>query len=89
MNCLAYIDLNPIRAGIVERLEDYRWNSIGYHLQTGNKDDFLSLDFGLEQFGQLDAAERLRDYKRYLYEAGAIRGKAGSGTFHTFAYLSV
>lgn len=30
--------------------EDYRWSSIGYHVQSGNKDDFLSLDFGLEEF---------------------------------------
>lgn len=35
INCLAYIDLNPIRAGIVKRPEDYRWSSLGYHLQTG------------------------------------------------------
>jgi hypothetical protein len=46
INCLAYIDLNPIRADIVERPEDYRWNSLGYHIQTGNRNDFLSLDFG-------------------------------------------
>ena len=37
INCLAYIDLNPLRAGIVERPEQYRWNSLGYHVQTGNK----------------------------------------------------
>ena len=43
--------VNPIRAGLVERPEDYRWNSIGYHIQTGNKDNFLSLDFGLLEFG--------------------------------------
>jgi hypothetical protein len=51
INCLAYIDLNPLRAGIVSRPEGYRWNSIGYHIQTGNKDEFLSLDFGLKEFG--------------------------------------
>jgi hypothetical protein len=45
INCLAYIDLNPLRAGIVSRPEDYRWNSLGYHVQTGNNDNFLSLDF--------------------------------------------
>ena len=53
INCLAYIDLNPLRAGLVERPEEYRWNSLGYHLQTGNKDNFLSLDFGLIEFGVL------------------------------------
>ncbi len=72
INCLAYIDLNPLRAGIVERPEDYRWNSLGYHIQTNNKDDFLSLDFGLKEFGVMDVKERLRRYRRYVYEAGAL-----------------
>ena len=72
INCLAYIDLNPLRAGLVERPEEYRWNSLGYHIQTGNKDDFLSLDFGLKEFGVLDPEERLKSYRRYVYEAGAV-----------------
>ena len=70
INCLAYIDLNPVRAGIVEKPEDYRWNSIGYHVQTNNKDDFLSLDFGLKEFNVLGSKERLRRYRRFLYEKG-------------------
>jgi hypothetical protein len=40
ISCLAYNDLNPIRAGLVERPKEYRWNSLGYHIQTGNKDNF-------------------------------------------------
>jgi REP element-mobilizing transposase RayT len=72
INCLAYIDLNPLRAGIVNRPDEYRWNSIGYHIQTGNKDNFLSLEFGLQEFGIMDAKERLRAYRRYVYEAGAV-----------------
>jgi len=72
INCLAYIDLNPLRAGLVDRPEEYRWNSLGYHIQTGNKDNFLSLDFGLLEFGILDAEERLKRYRRYVYEAGAL-----------------
>ena len=72
INCLAYIDLNPLRAGQVKRPEDYRWNSLGYHIQMDNKDDFLSLDFGLLEFGVLDAQERLKRYRRYVYEAGAL-----------------
>ena len=31
IQCLAYIDLNAVRAGIVQRHEDYRWCSLGYH----------------------------------------------------------
>jgi len=30
--------VNPIRAGVVKKPEDYRWCSLGYHTQTGNKD---------------------------------------------------
>ncbi|MGD8264381.1 MAG: hypothetical protein PVG70_18030 [Desulfobacterales bacterium] len=72
VNCLAYIDLNPLRAGIVDRPENYRWNSLGYHLQTENKDQFLSTDFGLEEFNVKSKKERIRRYRRYVYEAGAI-----------------
>ncbi len=88
INCLAYIDLNPIRAGLVERPEDYRWNSLGYHIQTDNQENFLSLDFGpvkcaslslrelhqagLKEFAVTDSEERLKGYRRYVYEAGAL-----------------
>lgn len=72
VNCLAYIDLNPLRAGIVKQPEKYRWSSIGYHLQTDNKNDFLSTDFGLKEFNVPDPKERIHRYRRYLYEAGAI-----------------
>ncbi len=80
INCLAYIDLNPLRAGLVDRPEAYRWNSLGYHVQTGNKDNFLSTDFGLKEFNVKSKKERIRWYRRYVYEAGAVnqpeKGKA-------------
>ena len=72
INCLAYIDLNPIRAGLVERPEDYRWNSLGYHVQTDNKDGFLSTDFGLKEFNVKSEKERIRLYRKYVYATGAI-----------------
>ena len=79
INCLAYIDLNPIRAGLVDRPEAYRWSSIGHHVQAGKKDNFLSLDFGLKEFGVLDDSERFRRYRRFLYEAAAIdKGKGAT-----------
>ena len=72
VNCLAYIDLNPVRAGIVDKPEDYRWNSLGYHLQANNEDGFLSTDFGLKQFNVKSENERVRLYREYVYETGAI-----------------
>jgi len=32
--CSAYIDLNPMRAAIVQRPEDYRWSSLGLRVRT-------------------------------------------------------
>jgi REP element-mobilizing transposase RayT len=72
INCLAYIDLNAVRAGIVKRPEDYRWCSLGYHSQTANQDQFLSTDFGLVEFGDMEETERFRRYRRYVYEAGVL-----------------
>ena len=72
INCLAYIDLNPLRAGLVNRPEKYRWNSLGYHIQTNNKDNFLSTDFGLKKFNVKSKKERIRRYRRYVYEAGSL-----------------
>jgi putative transposase len=74
INCLAYIDLNPVRAGLVKRPEDYRWCSLGYHVQATNKGRFLSLDFGLREFGVKNAKERLRYYRRFVYEKGGLEG---------------
>ena len=73
INCLTYIDLNPVRAEMVDKPEEYRWSSIGYHIQRGNQDGFLSLDFGLLEFGVMDAGERLKHYRKFLYEKGEIK----------------
>ncbi len=76
-HCLAYIDLNPVRAGIVEKPEQYRWCGLGYHVQGRNKDAFLSLDLGLRQFGEMTDRQRLRKYREYVYETGAMeKGKS-------------
>jgi REP element-mobilizing transposase RayT len=79
IKCLAYIDLNPLRAGLVERPEQYRWNSLGYHVQTNNRDNLLSTDFGLKEFNAKSKKERIKRYRRYVYEAGALnQPKKGS-----------
>ena len=66
------MELNLIRAGLVQKPDDYRWNSLGYHAQTNNSEGFLSLNFGVAEFGEVDEDERLRLYRRFVYEAGAV-----------------
>ena len=72
INCMAYIDLNPCRAGIVKKPEYYRWYSLGYHAQTGNRDGFLSTDFGLREFAVKGKEARLAHYRRFVYEKGGL-----------------
>lgn len=77
INCLAYIDLNPFRARIVKKPETYRWCSLGYHVQGNNADNFLSMDFGLKEFGVRKIEDRLGYYRQFVYKKGGIteRGK--------------
>jgi REP element-mobilizing transposase RayT len=72
INLLAYVDLNPIRAGIVKRPEQYRWCSLGYHVQTGNQDGLLSADFGMKEWGEHEPSEIIRKYRQFVYETGAV-----------------
>jgi putative transposase len=77
INCLAYIDLNPVRAGLVAMPDEYRWCSMGYHVQSGNKDGFLSIDYGLERAEKLSLKERFARYREFVYENGGL--KTGKG----------
>ena len=77
VNCLAYIDLNPIRAGIARRPEDYRWCSLGYHARTGNQGGFLSLDLGMAEWNPESGSERLRLYREFVYRTGALDSHKG------------
>jgi REP element-mobilizing transposase RayT len=77
VNLLAYVDLNPIRAGIVKRPEDYKWSSLGYHVQTKNKGDLLSVDFGMKEWNEHSPKEIVRKYREFVYETGAV--DAGKG----------
>ncbi|GAU08822.1 transposase [Desulfoplanes formicivorans] len=72
INLLAYVDLNPIRANIAKRPEQYRWCTLGYHVQTNNQDNLLSMDFGMKEWGEYDQTAVLRAYRQFVYETGAV-----------------
>jgi putative transposase len=73
VSCMAYIDLNAVRANLVDRPEEYRFCGLGYHLQTGNKDRFLSLD--LTDFSTEDRP--VAAYRRFVYEMGSLERADG------------
>lgn len=59
-----YIVLNPVRAGIAERLMDYPWSSFKFTAGCGNGPAFLFTDWVLSQFGHTrkEAQERYREF---------------------------
>jgi hypothetical protein len=48
-----------------------------YHVQTRNKGNFLSLEFGLKAFNARSRKERLRRYRRFVYEAAVLKRSRG------------
>ena len=88
INCLAYIDLNPVRANIVEKPEDYRWNTLGYLLQIKNKDKFLTLEFGvpgeekIRNQGNKYISPEFQFYRQFVYEIGGLSTQKGKSTLN-------
>jgi putative transposase len=66
--------VNPIRAGIVSKPEDYRWSGLGYLVQTGNRHSLLNLDLGLKEWNEFNTSEIIRKYRQFVYETGAVGG---------------
>jgi len=69
---LAYVELNPVQVGLAKEPEAYRWCSLAFHVQTKNREGWLSMDFGLEESGVRTAAERLCEYRAFVRERGGI-----------------
>lgn len=69
----AYIHLNPLRAGIVEDLRQYKWSSyLNYVKENTRAVDSLNTEFILSQFsGNTKEARRL--YKKYVIEHKTIK----------------
>jgi len=62
--CMAYIELNPVRAGLVARPEDYRWSS--YHRNAAGRPDMLVRTHEVyEQLGSTVRAQQ-EEYRALL-----------------------
>ncbi len=86
----AYIDLNPVRAGIVEDPKDYRWSGYGEAV-GGNPDaregiaEAVSGSYG----GPLKWREASREYRQLLYCKGSLEAPKESlrGRIPTEAWI--
>jgi hypothetical protein len=71
MDCLLYVELNAVRAGIVERPEDYEGSSL-YYREIG-KDKWMMPLRELTGIGRRDRA--ISDLKARVYYRGAVPTK--------------
>ncbi len=82
--CSTYIDLNPVRVGIVERPEDYRWSSMA--LRAGNPVRAKKLlapviDYSLEETRESPTFRDCKNlgefswYREFVYTSGGVEMK--------------
>lgn len=64
LNVMRYIEMNPVRATMVQRPEDYRWSSVHTHLARA-RDPLVSPHSVYLALGK-DAAERAGRYRTWL-----------------------
>lgn len=70
LSCLRYVELNPVRAGMVHRPEDYRWSS--YAQRIGVSDErWLDPDPVTTNLGETPAA-RYCAYAEYVQKGSSL-----------------
>ncbi len=62
-----YIVLNPVRAGLVENPDEYKWSSFRATIGKELKPKFLSIDWLLSQFGT-DKVQSIIEYQKYVQD---------------------
>jgi len=73
INCMIYLDLNPVRAGLVDRPEDWEWGATRYRVEGGDP-HLVSLR---ELMPGRSLEERRQEYKWRLYWRGSVGGEEG------------
>jgi REP element-mobilizing transposase RayT len=65
-NVLRYVVLNPVRANLVERPEDYRWSSYRCTAGLDEPFDWFDLRSTLEPFGSVDDPLAMPAYRQFV-----------------------
>ncbi len=91
LTCSSYIDLNPVRAGLVRLPEDYRWSSLGMRIKSpvraGNLLWPLTLVdaiegsedvYGLPYVRVTEELKGVEWYRQFVYAAGEIEYEIGT-----------
>ena len=83
-HAVRYVSLNPVRAGLVERPEDWRWSSVSNHL-SGQDSELMKVAPVLERYGDfanfLGEEESSSDAFRRLRQSETTGRPLGSDTW--------
>lgn len=66
IQCGKYIELNPVRVGIVASPDDYQYSSYKYYSE-GKTDQLITLDFMYEEMGS-DDIDRQKRYQKLIVD---------------------
>ena len=72
LECMVYVDLNAVRAGLVERPEDWEAGAL-YQREIGRDKGLMRLEAVTGSEGK----EALREYKGYVYHRGGVATRVG------------
>jgi putative transposase len=68
LSCMRYIELNPVRAGMVAHARDYRWSS--YRANAGERRDDILTPHSMYDELSPDLFDRGRQYARWVATRG-------------------
>ena len=89
--CSAYIDLNPVRAGITTQPDDYRWSSLGWRARQPNAaarqlQTIFDTDCDLPELNTVaklkSESDQLAWYREFVYLSGGVE-RVGKGGIHS------
>lgn len=63
ISLLRYVHQNPVKAGMCNRVEEYRWSSDAFY--RTNNDQFINIDTALDMLSN-DRGEAISKYKEYM-----------------------
>ncbi len=69
-----YIHLNPVRAGMVGKAEEYYWSSLKGYLWDNQQEPWLNTRFILQQFGEDENKARKR-YREFVNEVAGRKAR--------------
>ncbi len=80
-----YIELNAVRAGLVEKPEDYRWASFQFYFQEEYNGDLIDRERFLKHYSRGDDLDDARlDYIQFVHEGMKIERLPSFITKKTF-----